>query len=258
ALMQENKLQALSITNSRYLTIGLIALLVLALGLGFFIGRQNKIKTQQAVSQFEQKLLRTQMNPHFIFNSLASMESFIYDHQPKEAGVYLSNFSKLMRLILENSASENITLEKEIEILNYYLSLQKLRLDDNLTYSIEMGEGMHPEQIELPPMLTQPFIENAIEHGFRGGKQRGDIKISFNLSGTNLEVQVIDNGIGIEQAQQQKELYKTHKSMSMQITMERLEFLNKTKKKKLSFTVTDLAKEPGGKTGTKIIFSIPL
>ena len=257
-LVQENKLQTLQINNNRYLMGGLISLFILILGIGFLIIRQNKLKAKQLVVQFEQQLLRTQMNPHFIFNSLASIESFIYDHQPKEAGVYLSNFSRLMRLILENSALEYITLEKEIEFLNYYLSLQKLRLDDNLSYTIEVDKNIDPEQIYLPPMLTQPFIENAIEHGFRGSEKPGDIKVLFNLVFTNLQVQIIDNGIGIDKAQQQKDLHKKHKSMATQITMERLAFLNKSKKKKLSFTYTDMTDTQTGLSGTKIVFLIPL
>ncbi|HXD93589.1 MAG TPA: histidine kinase, partial [Bacteroidia bacterium] len=257
-LAQENKLQALAISSNRYITMGLIGFVVLLLSVGFLIIRQNKLRTQQLAAQFEQKLLRTQMNPHFIFNSLASIESFIYEHQPKEAGVYLSAFSRLMRLILENSASEYITLEKEVEVLEYYLSLQKLRLDDNLIYSIKINEEIRSEQIYLPPMLTQPFIENAIEHGFRGSKQQGEINILFSILNDNLEVQVIDNGIGIEKGKQQKEMHKEHKSLAMKITMERLQLLNKSKRKKLSFTITDLANEQTGNTGTKIVFLIPL
>lgn len=216
------------------------------------------IKAQKLLAQFEQKLLRIQMNPHFIFNSLASIESFIYEHQPKEAGVYLSNFSRLIRLILENSASEYIPLEKEIETLNFYLSLEKLRLNDNLEYSIEVDKTINPDEIHLPPMLTQPFIENAIEHGFRGIEQKGVINVLFSLNDHCLKVEVTDNGIGIAQAQQQKELHSHHKSLAMQITQERLNLLNKSKKRKLDFTVTDLLNSEGENKGTKIIFTIPL
>jgi tetratricopeptide (TPR) repeat protein len=257
-LLQENELQSLTIKNNRLLLLGSLCLSILVLSLAFLIVRQNKLKSQQLTTQFEQKLLRTQMNPHFIFNSLASIESFIYDHEPKEAGIYLSSFSRLMRLILENSASEYISLEKEIETLNYYLTLQKMRLDDNLSYVIDVDKEIDPEQMYLPPMLTQPFIENAIEHGFRGSKQKGDIKIFFKVVDNNLQVQILDNGIGIEKAQQQKDLHKTHKSIAMQITSERLTFLNKSKKKKLSFTIYDISNEQKGNTGTKIIFLIPV
>jgi len=256
-LTEKNRGQALEIKNERYMLIGLSVLLVFGVAIAFLIIRQNKLRSSQLAVQYEQKLLRTQMNPHFIFNSLASIESFIYDHQPKEAGVYLSSFSRLMRLILENSALEYISLEKEIEILNYYLELQKVRLDDNLWYRIEVDENIHPDLVFLPPMLTQPFIENAIEHGFKGNKQRGEINISFSLQDDNLQVQIGDNGIGIEKARQQN-LHKTHKSMAMQITTERLAFLNRSKRKKLSFSIIDNSKEGDGSTGTKVTFLIPL
>lgn len=257
-LTEKNNVQALQIKNDHYLAIGLAVLLVLVLCIAVLIIRQNKLKTHKLSAQFEQKLLRMQMNPHFIFNSLASIESFIYEHQPKEAGEYLSNFSRLIRLILENSASEYITLDKEIETLNFYLSMQKLRLNDNLDYTIDVDEKILPDQICLPPMLTQPFIENAIEHGFRGINQQGIINVSFKISGNNLEITIIDNGIGIVQAEQQKDLEKIHKSMAIQVTKERLRFLNKSKKQKLNFSITNLVNDMQTNTGTKVIFTIPL
>ncbi len=257
-LIRKNELQGLKITNHRYLVGGLISLLVVLIVIGILFIRQNQLRAYQQATQLEQKLLRTQMNPHFIFNSLASIESFIYEHEPKEAGVYLSSFSRLMRLILENSSSEYITLEKEIETLNYYLSLQKLRLDGNLSYSIEVNNSIHNEEIYLPPMLTQPFIENAIEHGFRGANEQGNIKIIFSIKEDDLQVEVIDNGIGIEQAQQQKYLHHKHKSMAIEITIERLKFLNRSKKKKLTFDISDISNKKNGQSGTKVLFSIPL
>ncbi|MBI5541251.1 MAG: tetratricopeptide repeat protein [Bacteroidia bacterium] len=256
-LAEQNRIQALKINNNRYFIIGLIVLLLLVLVSGILLFRQNKLKFKHTASQFEQKLLRTQMNPHFIFNSLASIESFIYDQQPKEAGEYLTSFSRLMRLILENSKSEYITLEKEIETLNFYLSLEKLRLNDTLDYSIELSNVIHTDQVYLPPMLAQPFIENAIEHGFRGIDQTGIITITFTLKEKYLEVQITDNGIGIAETQE-KELHKTHRSMAMEITQERLKILNKSKRQKMIFSVTDLFNENQENKGTKIIFSIPV
>ncbi|MBI4645568.1 MAG: histidine kinase, partial [Bacteroidia bacterium] len=257
-LSKQNEIQKLRIRNSRYLIIGLVGLCILILSACVLLIRQNKLRTRQLAIQLEQKLLRTQMNPHFIFNALASIESFIYEHRPKEAGTYLSTLSRLIQLILENSASEYITLEKETEILNSYLSLQKLRFDDDLEYNIEIDKSIVPEQIYLPPMLLQPFIENAIEHGFRGTKQKGFISVLFSIMNNNLEVRITDNGIGITTAEQQKAQHKIHRSMAMQITRERLKYLNKSKKQKLNFNVRDILNENQENTGTEIIFSIPL
>jgi LytS/YehU family sensor histidine kinase len=257
-LLKKNELQALTIRSNRYLFAGLLSLLLIVVLAAWLVIRQNRLKAAQQAVYLEQRLLRTQMNPHFIFNSLASIETFIYDHQPKEAGVYLSSFARLMRLILENSSSDMITLEKELEILNYYLSLQKLRMDGNLEYSIDVAPNIHPDEISLPPMLLQPFLENAIEHGFRGNKETGRIKVSFVLEKESLEIHVTDNGIGISTAQQQKNDHNTHRSMAMQITLERLAYLNKNKKHKLFFTVADLRNEEKGITGTTVFFSVPL
>jgi tetratricopeptide (TPR) repeat protein len=258
SLEEQNKNQALQIINSQYLIFGLGGLIVLVIGIGVLLIRQNRLKSQKQAVLLEQKLLRMQMNPHFIFNSLASIESFIYEHQPKEAGMYLSQFSRLIRLILENSTTEYITLDKEIETLDFYLKLQKLRLNDALDYTIEVDKAIIPDRVELPPMLTQPFIENAIEHGFRGITQTGRIDILFKLKEKKLEIQITDNGIGIVQAQQQKDLNKLHKSMAMQITQERLKFLNKSKRQKLDFSVTEVLNEKQESTGTRVVFSIPL
>jgi tetratricopeptide (TPR) repeat protein len=257
ALAQQNKILELSVTNTRFVTIGLIIILLLILSIGFLITRQNKLRSRQENVRLEQKLLRTQMNPHFIFNSLTGIESFIYEHQPKEAGNYLSQFARLMRLILENSAEEYISLDKEIETLNYYLSLQKLRLNDNLKYTIDVDLSIKTSQIFIPPMLTQPFLENSIEHGFRGLKECGEIELNYRLKDNHLEIRITDNGIGIIQGQQQKDLYKEHKSMAMQITYERLKFLNRSKKQKLVFSIRELT-ERDEKKGTEVLFSIPI
>lgn len=257
-LVSQNQVQKLTINNIRYIIIGVGCLFILAILIGMLLFRQNTLKSQHRAVQLEQKLLRMQMNPHFIFNSLASIESFIYEHQPKEAGMYLSKFSRLIRLILENSTSEYITLDKEIETLNFYLLLEKLRLNDNLEYIISVENSIIPEQIYLPPMLMQPFIENAIEHGFRGIKQRGLIQVEFKLAANNLLVQITDNGIGLVQAEQQKELLKEHKSMAINITKERLLFLNKAQKQKLHFYLIDLSDEHLANSGTRVVFSIPV
>lgn len=257
-LMQKNRIQALTISNSRFLIVGLAVVLLLLVGLGFVVIRQKKMKAIQTNMLFEQKLLRTQMNPHFIFNSLASIESFIYEHEPKTAGVYLSKFSRLMRLILENSASEYISLDKEIELLNYYLALQKMRLDDQLDYSFHVQDNISKEEIMMPPMLLQPFIENAIEHGFRGSGNRGEISIRFEVVQESLQVTIEDNGIGINRSESSKEIDKEHKSMALKITQERLQLLNKSKRKKLTFSIEDKQNTDSALTGTRVLFTIPL
>ncbi len=257
-LSDKNKIQFLQLKNKNYLMLSLGLLFLITVIVSMLLFRQNKLRSEQKAIQLEQKLLRSQMNPHFIFNSLATIESFIYENQPKEAGRYLSDFARLMRLILENSTVEYISLAKEIKTLEYYLVLQKLRLDDNLKFTIHVDENLDSELVMVPPMLTQPFIENAIEHGFRGSQQTGNILVSFKQLNEQLLVEVDDNGVGINKAMQTEEKNKKHKSMAMQITKERLSVLNRSKKQKLTFSISDISDSDKQTTGTKVVFSIPL
>jgi len=259
-LSNKNQIQALQLSQKNYLTLGLSLMILALIIIGWVLFKQHRSKAEQKAVLLEQKLLRSQMNPHFIFNSLATIESFIYENQPKEAGRYLSDFARLMRLILENSAEEYISLEKEIKMLDYYLTLQRLRLENTLQYAITVDDAIDPEEVSIPPMLTQPFIENAIEHGFRGSKLAGNIQISFKKINDTIVVEVSDNGIGINQASSNKEKQSEHRSMALQITKERLAALNRSrggKKRKLSFSISDISGDTRKTTGTRVIFSFP-
>lgn len=264
---QENKIlsgqlqvQELELSKKRNQMIGLFILLVLFILITRLIVRQNKLRHEQTTVIMKQKLLRTQMNPHFIFNSLTTIESFVYENQPKEAGKYLSDFARLMRLILENSAEEYIPLSKEIKTLEYYLLLQRLRLENNLTYRI-ITDGIEDiNNVHIPPMLTQPFIENAIEHGFRNSTKMGNIDIEFtNLDDSILQIKVTDNGIGIgNETSKKSESKAKHKSMAINITKERLQVLNKSKKEKVTFEISDISVHGSPDSGTMVLFTIPL
>lgn len=255
-LAGKNQIQELELHRKNYLMYGLSLAIIATALIAWALLRQNRVRAQQRATQLEQKLLRSQMNPHFIFNSLTTIESFIYENEPRQAGRYLSDFARLMRLILENSSEEYIPLEKEIQTLEYYLNLQKLRLENRLEYTIHVDESLQNGDVLIPPMLTQPFIENAIEHGFRGRSENGRIDVAFRVQDEQILVEVQDNGIGISKAMQNEKTGTGHRSMAMQITRERLSVLNRSKKQKMSFFVSDLGS--GGETGTKVRFSIPL
>jgi len=231
-------------------------LFILATIIFLLIFRQNKFRAEQRTMQLEQKLLRSQMNPHFIFNSLTAIESFIYKSEPREAGRYLSGFARLMRLILDNSREEFVTLEAEIQTLEHYLKLQKLRFDDFFDYSIRTSDAIDVYSIQIPPMLAQPFIENAIEHGLKGIDKKGKIEIDFSLRNNELVFEVRDNGIGIEKTLALKNENKTHKSLATTITSERLKNLNK-KKKNIQVSMKDLRNTENEVTGTLVTFLIP-
>lgn len=229
----------------------LIAVLLLG---GFFYYRN--IKQKQAIfvlekNQIKQKLLITQMNPHFIFNSVHNIRSLINNHQNEEAVNYLDKFSKLTRQILENSNENYISLEEEVEMIENYLAIQQLLYDKKFNYTLQVEDDIDVTSVFLPPMLAQPFIENAIKHGLSNTMDNGLVAVHFYLRDNKLFFEVIDNGKGFDP---QKKV-TNHKSLAMTITKERLVTYTKNK----DFVVhTDNLLNPDGKIkGAKVVFEIP-
>jgi sensor histidine kinase YesM len=219
--------------------------------------RRNKLKEEILVMQ--QRLLRTQMNPHFVFNSLLSIQNFIYKNEPSIAGKYLSRFAKLIRLILNSSRKDYITLEDEIQFLNHYLDLQKLRFNERFDYSFEIDKKIKPEVLQIPPMLAQPFIENSIEHGLKNILHKGLIIIRFFLENDTLVFEIEDNGVGIYHAKKKEEASSPkHESLGQQITTDRLRLLDQSRGKKVSFNIKELRDEKNNVKGTKVSFRIAL
>ena len=228
-------------------------LLLLVLGVYFYY-RNNKQK--QAITilekeQIKQKLLVTQMNPHFIFNSIDNIQGLIYSKKDDEAINYLTKFSKLTRQILENSNENYISLEEEVEMTKNYLSIQQLLYNNKFSFTITVEDKIDQESIFLPPMLTQPFIENAIKHGLSNTSENGKINIHFYLKDSKLFFEVTDNGKGFETEKKET----NHKSLAMTITKERL--ISYTKNQ--DFIVhTDNIKDSSEKiVGAKVSFEIP-
>ncbi len=231
--------------------------------LGFFgilFYRNYKQKQKNTLQQniiLEQKLLRSQMNPHFIFNSLGMIQSYIRNNKSERAEEYLIKFSKLMRLILENSREEYVPLEKEIETLTYYLNLHQLVLQNGFSYQIHVDDTIDTGITCIPPMLAQPFIENALKHGL-ADKKEGELSINFKNKNGLILFEVIDNGIGYSRSQELKiEETIKHKSLATQIVYERLENINKNKNKKIQIKISDIVNSLQQITGTKVQFEIP-
>jgi LytS/YehU family sensor histidine kinase len=195
------------------------------------------------------------MNPHFIFNALAVIQSYIYENTPEKTSKFLVNFSRLIRLILENSPKEFITIDIEKEILSKYLTTQKLRFEDRFNFNIEIDEELLFRRALIPPMITQPFIENSIEHGQLHTIEHGMIEITMKERFGMLEVVITDNGVGRTKAGKIKK-NKSHKSMALDITRERIEIMNKKYKGKGSLTIEDL--DVKQKTGTRVIICLPI
>jgi sensor histidine kinase YesM len=235
---------------------GFILLLITT---GILLFRNYRLLHIQKQLLLEQRLLRSQMNPHFIFNALASIQGFMFKKDIQKAGRYLSNFSKLIRNILENSREDNVTLENEIGTVTNYLELQKLRYGDKFDFEVEVDENLDPEEILVPPMLAQPFIENAVEHGIKYKEGQGHIKVRFGKNGENVVFEVEDDGVGRQKA---KEIAiskgKKHKSLATKITNERIQSLSKKLRRKINIAIIDLEDDEKNPTGTRVVFELPI
>jgi ligand-binding sensor domain-containing protein len=217
----------------------------------------RQLKLDRLSVQLEQRLLISQMNPHFIFNSLSAIQSFMYSNNPEEAGNYLSSFSRLVRLILENSRSEFIPINQEIKTLELYLMLQKLRFPDKFEYKIEVSPQVEGIHLMVPPMLAQPFIENSIEHGIMHMNDKGLIIVSIDIIDSIVSITIEDNGIGIEKSKEiNKQKRLTHTSYATSITSERIKSISSSRKANLGISIIDLNTE--GKEGTRVVLRFPV
>lgn len=220
----------------------------------FFGVRQNRKQQIVRQNELEQKLLRSQMNPHFIFNSLGAIQSFMMKNDGRKASFYLSSFSSLMRSILKNSREEMITLQEEKQTLENYLTLHQLRLGDKFSFEVSVSDELNAEAIMLPPMLVQPFVENAILHGIDKLEENGHIAVAFSKENGQLLITVEDNGKGIEKGEQKE----NHVSYALQIFKERVANLKKIYGMDISYGIGN--KHISGKVnpGTLVMVKLPL
>lgn len=237
-----------------YIIIGFIVLLALGAFIIYNRWKQRNIRQLQREAEMNQTLLRSQMNPHFVFNAMSVIQSYIYENDTKNSTKFLINFSKLMRLILENSSKEFIPLTTEIDILNKYLETQKLRFGDRFEYEVSVNQQLLDEETVIPPMITQPFIENAIEHGQLHTIEGGFIHVRFTKDEEMLHVMIEDNGIGRKESANNKKSAQ-HKSMAMKITQDRINNLSYKYKILGRMEIEDYDKEK--ETGTLVNIYLP-
>ena len=258
-LLKENDLQKLRLQQKNILFIGAIAALCAFFIVGLLLFRQNKLRANQQKTELEQKQLRAQMNPHFIFNCLNSIQHFVVANDVKNANKYLSGFALLMRQTLENSKEGIITLRKEIEYLENYLGLERMRFEDKFTYEINI-DALNIDTIEIPSMIIQPFIENAIRHGLCYLETKpGKLKINFYKKGNYLYCEVDDNGIGREQSQKLKfSSSHAYESRGMELTRQRLELVSKSSGGDYKVEIIDKKNEHLQSEGTTIIIKYPI
>lgn len=256
---KEKELAKLSLSRLRLWFAGGSSAGIIIFLLIFLYFQRKKYLTEQNALLLRQRLLRSQMNPHFIFNALSGIQNFIVTEKPIKASSYLSKFASLVRNILESSVKEYVTLEKEISIIENYLELQKVRYAGKFEFTLRIDDALDPESTRIPPMLVQPFIENAIEHGIVHSEKMGQIDVEFRLENDVILFEVTDNGVGRKKATELEiHLEKDHQSMSTSITLERLDMLNKKRKHKIIFEITDLKDNDGNPSGTLVRFGIPL
>jgi tetratricopeptide (TPR) repeat protein len=238
----------------------IIGLLILA-SVSFILLNRYRLNVKNKQNQFkiysletEQKLLRAQMNPHFINNALNSIQSLILENEPAEAGEYLVTFSRLTRAILEQTRKKYISLNKEMETLRMYLEMERLRFDNKFDYEISLSENLIPENIYIPPLLIQPFVENSILHGIVHKNGTGTISIAFNRVDGNLKCIIQDDGIGRKMAKEiNKNKSRSGDSVATQIAIERLSLMNQNS----SIEFEDLMDDQQHATGTRVIINMP-
>lgn len=241
-----------------------IAIIIIMFGVVFFFfyktTRENiEMSLRQRMLETERSLLRTQMNPHFIFNALNSVQSFITSNNQLDAVRFLSKFAKLMRMILDHSMQQFVPLSNEMASLGLYIDLEKARFNNRFNYRIDVDGNIDEELLNVPPMLIQPFVENAILHGLMHKAEGGLIVISITDNGDKtLTCQITDNGVGRKAAAEIEKGEKAHKSVGMQLTRERLQDLNRKTKSELSYTITDLEDANGNALGTQVTIVMPV
>jgi len=238
-LLKERQLQNDLMNQQKRFNIGLITFVVLLI-LGVLAILYAYKKLQIKNKKIALQSLRREMNPHFIFNSLNSVNHFIAQNNEMEANQYLSKFSKLMRGIMENSTNDLIPLAVEIELIKNYLSLEKSRFHDKFDFELTIEETITIDNHQVPSMLIQPFIENAIWHGLRYKAEKGFVKVSFQTQDKYINIIIVDNGIGIEKSKALKTKHQNqHNGRGMSNTLERIKLLNELYNQLITYDIQD-------------------
>lgn len=276
-LTQTAELQNLQLSQQRFLTIGFGTLALFLLAGAILVSRQRQLRTQQKLTsselaetqsrlELEQqtraaelKAIRSQMNPHFVFNALNSIQEYIMTNERKLAGKYLGKFADLMRVYLQHSQVKTVTLREEVEALSLYLELEKLRFEDSLTYSFDIKNDVDMET-PIPSLLIQPYVENAIKHGLL--HKQDDRQLTIEIEQDDripvLQFQVTDNGIGRKKSREINGMRNpNHKPFATQATKSRIELLNHDREQPIVETITDF-KAGTEHPGTKVLIELPI
>ncbi|MBD2702723.1 histidine kinase [Spirosoma sp. BT702] len=271
----QRRLEAAALAYQNQLRLyALLGALAVVLLVTFFLYRNNRQSRQleaqnirQLESEFEQKLadtemttLRAQMNPHFIFNCLNSIKLYTLQNKADKASDYLTKFARLIRLVLENSRSERVTLQNELEALQLYIELEAMRFKQKVQFDIRVSPEIDQQYVQIPPLLLQPYVENAIWHGLMHKPEGGSVQVDVRQSTDRLlHIEITDDGIGRERARTLKSKSAgMHKSFGMQVTADRIRMINQLYNIQTQAQVFDLVAPDGEPLGTKVVLDIPI
>jgi LytS/YehU family sensor histidine kinase len=214
---------------------------------------------QQRTAELEMQALRAQMNPHFIFNCLNAINHFILVNEVNTASDYLTKFSRLIRMVLDNSFRKDIFLSEELESLRLYIELEQIRFDHHFSCGISIPDDFDISDIVIPPMLLQPFVENAIWHGLMHKDGDGILNVEIKKENEFLICSISDNGIGRKKSADLKSLFSANrKSLGMNLTASRLQLLNEEIGNQIGLQITDLLDDVDQSAGTRVVISIPI
>ncbi len=263
---KEVELLSLRLKNNRLLNYGFAGLIVLLSFLGLMIFRESRLKNKRRISEMNRKIseitqanLRQQMNPHFIFNTLNSIQYYMYQHDKISTNNYLTKFSSLMRKVLDNSQHTSVPLSDELSALNLYLELESIRFRDKFDYMITIDEDIDPLMYKVPTMLIQPYVENSITHGLIPMEGKGKVNVDLKLHNDSILCTIEDNGIGRDASREKNKAREgNHNSLGTRITESRLDLVNELYGTSLCVEYTDLKNESGEPSGTRVEIHIPI
>jgi LytS/YehU family sensor histidine kinase len=263
---KEVEMLSLRLKSNRLLNYGFAGLVILTAALGLLLYRGSQLKNKRRISEMNHKIseitqanLRQQMNPHFIFNTLNSIQYYMYQHDKLATNNYLTKFSNLMRKVLDNSQHTSVPLSDELAALKLYLELESIRFKDKFVYEINIDEDIDPIMYRVPTMLIQPYVENSICHGIMPLEGNGIVKIDLKLNEDYIVCTIEDNGIGREAAKERNlRRENNHNSLGTQITKSRLELVNELYGTSLKTIYTDLKDDKGESAGTRVEIHIPI
>ncbi len=218
--------------------------------------QEKELQLNWKLASAEMNALRSQMSPHFIFNALNAVNRFIWAEKPKEASNYLIKFSRLTRRVLENSREQWVSLAEDVKTLHYYLELESVNMEHGLDYAITVGDDVDADAVQVPPMLLQPFVENALKHGLKGKLTKGTISIHVAIEGHELKCTIEDDGVGRRETL--AHVREGHTSLGTRITAERIEVINALKKTNARFSYVDKKDSAGQGLGTIVVLYLPL